>query len=82
MEILSWMVLWVLAIFIIVFPELLQTFAKTFFLTRVFDLMVIGGFILVITMVSMTYIKTKKNEKKLEELVRKDALRNTKKSNE
>jgi hypothetical protein len=77
-EIASWLVMWTVAIIVIIFPELLQSFAKTFLVTRVFDLMVIGGFILVISMVSVAYLRTKRNEKKLEELIRRDALKNRK----
>jgi len=78
-EITSWLIMWTLAIVVIIFPELLRTFAKTFLVTRVFDLMVIGGFILVISITSVAYIRTKKLEKKLEELVRKEALNKKKK---
>jgi hypothetical protein len=74
-EIGSWLVMWLFAIVVIVFPELLKNFAKTFLVTRVFDLMVIGGFILVISMVASAYVRTKKLEKKLEDLVRKEALK-------
>ena len=79
MEIGSWLVMWVFAIVVIVFPELLKNFASTFLVTRVFDLMVIGGFILVISMVASAYVRTKKLEKKLEELVRQEALKGKKK---
>ncbi|HUC95029.1 MAG TPA: DUF2304 domain-containing protein [Candidatus Saccharimonadales bacterium] len=74
-EITSWLVMWAAAIVIIIFPELLRPFASTFLVTRVFDLMVIGGFILVISMVSIAYLRTRRLEKKLEELVRKEALK-------
>lgn len=74
-EIWSWSIIWVVAIVVIVFPELLRNFARSFFVTRVFDLMVIGGFILVISMIGSAYIRTKRNEKKLEELVRKLSLK-------
>ena len=73
-EIASWLIMWTVVIVIIVFPELLRSFASTFLVTRVFDLMVIGGFILVIAMVAMAYVRTKQLEKKLEDLVRKQAL--------
>ena len=75
LEISSWLIMWTVAIVVIIFPELLKTFASTFLVTRVFDLMVIGGFILVISMVSSAYVKTKRNEKRLEELVRKLSLK-------
>lgn len=76
MEIGSWLVMWVGTIVIVVFPNLLQDFAKTFSIARVFDLMVIGGFVVVISIVGSAYIRTKKLEKKLEDLVRRDALKN------
>jgi hypothetical protein len=79
-EIASWLVMWTVAIIVIIFPELLQSFARTFLVTRVFDLMVIGGFILVISMVSVAYLRTKRNEKKLEELIRRDALKGKKRN--
>lgn len=75
MEIGSWLVMWAFAIVVIIFPELLKNFASTFLVTRVFDLMVIGGFILVISLVASAYVRTKKLEKKLEDLVRREALK-------
>lgn len=76
-ELLSWVSIWSLTIFIVIFPDILRNFANRFFITRLFDLMVVGGFILVITMVTKSYVTTKKLEKKLEELVRKEALKET-----
>lgn len=73
-EIYSWVIMWTAAIVVIIFPELLRSFARTFLVTRVFDLMVIGGFVLVISMVSIAYLRTKRLERKLEELIRKQAL--------
>jgi len=73
-EIISWVTMWTFVTIIIIFPELLRKFASTFLVTRVFDLMVIGGFILVISLAGSSYIRTKKNEKKLEDLVRKISL--------
>lgn len=80
-EILSWITIWVFAIFVVSFPEILRTYAKSFFVTRVFDLTVLGGFILVISMVSVSYVRTKRMEKKFEDLVRKQALKDIKKKN-
>jgi hypothetical protein len=78
-EITSWLLLWLATIIIVVFPELLQDFARTFSVARVFDLMVIGGFVVVISLVGSAYIRTKKLEKKLRDLVRRDALKNKRK---
>lgn len=73
-ENISWWIIWVGAIIIIIFPDILRDFSQKILITRVFDLMVIGGFILVITLSINVYIKNKKIEKKLEDLIRKDAL--------
>jgi hypothetical protein len=78
-EILSWITIWAVTIFIVIFPEILRTFAKTFFITRLFDLMVVGGFVLVIAMVARTYVSTKRMEKKLEDYVRRESLKDVKK---
>ncbi len=80
-EIISWVTIWIVTIFIVIFPEILRTFAKTIFITRLFDLMVVGGFVLVIAMVTRTYVSTKRMEKKLEDYVRQEALKNVKKKN-
>jgi hypothetical protein len=74
-EVAGWLAIWVGVCVVVIFPELLRTFASTFLVTRVFDLMVIGGFVLVISLVSASYMKSKRNEKKLEELVRKLSLK-------
>ena len=77
-EIISWVILWSGAVIVVIFPELLRSFSLTFLVTRVFDFMVIGGFVLVISMIGSTYLRTKRNEKKLEDLVRQDAFKNAK----
>lgn len=77
-EFISWWTIWVGATIIIIFPGLLQGFASTFFITRVFDFMVIGGFILVITLAYKAYIKSKSLERKIEGLVREKALQESK----
>lgn len=74
-ELAGWLAIWVGVCVVVIFPELLRTFASTFLVTRVFDLMVIGGFILVISLVSASYMKSKRSEKKLEDLVRKLSLK-------
>lgn len=74
-EIYSWSVLWAFAIVGIIFPEIFRKFSMTFLVTRVFDMMVVGGFLVVITLVSISYLRVRRNEKKLEELVRKLSLK-------
>ena len=80
-EFISWWVIWVGTIVIIIFPALLQGFAATFLITRVFDFMVIGGFILVITLAYKAYIKSKSLEQKITKLIRSQALKETDEKN-
>lgn len=80
-EIFSWITIWIVTIFIVTFPEILRTYASTFLVTRIFDTMVLGGFILVISLVSAAYLKSKRAEKKIEELTREIALKDIKKKN-
>lgn len=74
-EFISWVIIWAITVFVVVFPNLLREFSIKFAVTRLFDLMVVIGFILVIIMVSVSYVRTRKLEKKLEDLVRRDALK-------
>ena len=80
LEFYSWFTIWILTALIIIFPQILRTFARTFFITRLFDLMVVGGFNLVIFMVARIYVKTRKYENKFEEFIRRDAIKNADKS--
>jgi hypothetical protein len=77
-EVLAWWIIWVVTIIIVIFPSLLSDFARSFSITRVFDLMVVGGFILVISLTYRSYIKMKRLDKKMEQLVRETALRDLK----
>jgi len=79
LEFYSWTVIWMGTMVIVAFPDVLRRYSQTFAVSRLFDLMVLGGFILVITMVAVSYIKTKRIEQKFEEFVRKEALKNVKK---
>jgi hypothetical protein len=73
-EIFLWVLIWLFAIFAVIFPDILRIFSRTILFTRLFDLMVFGGFFMVIVLAAKSYITTKKLEKKLEEIIRKDAL--------
>jgi len=81
-EFTSWVLIWLATVLIVVFPDILRAFATQFLVARLFDIMVVGGFILVIFMVAKTYVRSKKTEQKLEELVRKEALKDIKKKDE
>lgn len=74
-EILLWMLFWLGFIFITVFPHSLDFIVHTFQLTRVLDLVMIVGFMVLIALVFRNYVVMDKLAKKLEQLVRSDALR-------
>jgi hypothetical protein len=77
-EFASWLTAWVLAMIIVIFPDTIRKTAQTFSISRLLDLLIAGGFLLVMVMVSIAYIRTKRIEKKIEELVRKEALKEIK----
>lgn len=75
LEISLWLIAWVGAIFIALFPEIFRVFSSTIAISRAFDLAMIGGFILIVPIVYSSYVRTKRIEKKIEDLIRKDALK-------
>ena len=73
-EILFWLIAWIGAIIIVLFPEFFRAFSQTIAISRAFDLAVLGGFLVTIPLIYFAYVRTKRLEKKLEDLVRKQAL--------
>ena len=79
-EIAIWVLAWSAAIVMVLFPDTLRDFAQAFLISRLLDLMILGGFVLVIIMVAMAYMRTRRIEKKLEEFIRREALKGLKKT--
>lgn len=77
-EIASWIIIWVLVIFIVLFPEIVRIYAASFAISRVLDLLVAGAFIVVFVMVTGAYIRVNQLEKRIDDLVRKLALKEKK----
>lgn len=77
-EMLFWLICWIGAITIILFPEAFKIFSETIAISRAFDLAILGGFILIIPLVYVSYVRTNKLEKKLEEYTRQEALKDIK----
>lgn len=78
LEILFWTAAWTGAIFIAIFPEIFRIFSATIAISRAFDLAMVGGFILVIPLTYIAYIRTKRLEKKFEEFIRNESLKEIK----
>lgn len=81
-EILFWLIAWIGAIFITLFPDIFRMFANTIAISRPLDLAILGGFILIIPLIYSAYIRSKRLEKKMEEFIRKEALDKIKTRNE
>ncbi len=77
-EIASWIIIWVLVIFIVLFPEIVRIYAASFAISRVLDLLIAGAFIVVFVMVTGAYIRVNQLEKRIDDLVRKLALKEKK----
>ncbi len=77
-EILFWLICWIGAIVIVLFPEAFKAFSETIAISRAFDLAILGGFILIIPLVYLSYVRANKLEKKLEEYTRQEALKDVK----
>jgi hypothetical protein len=80
MEMLLWTIVWIGALLIVTFPDIVRVFSRTFLISRIFDLMTMGGFILVISMTVKNYLTNRKIERKIEKMVRKDAIEDAKTS--
>ncbi|OGM86844.1 hypothetical protein A2435_00115, partial [Candidatus Woesebacteria bacterium RIFOXYC1_FULL_46_16] len=70
LEFVVWSLAWSAAIIVVLFPDSLREFVQTFFISRLLDVLIMGGFVLVIGMVAVAYIRTKRIEKKLETFIR------------
>ena len=74
-----WLVIFAVFIFIAIFPKILEPLLKELFLVRVMDLGMIGTF-MILTYVSIeNNIKIRNLEDKIEKLVRKIAVKSSKK---
>lgn len=78
MEITSWIIIWAILILVVIFPDIVRTYAASFSISRVLDLLIGGAFIVIFVMVGSAYIRVNKLEKRLEDLVRKLALKEKK----
>jgi hypothetical protein len=73
-EIGVWLLVWSFALVAVLFPDILQTFARSFMFARLFDMMVVGAIIIVMIMTVRSYVGMRKIENKLEDFVRKEAF--------
>lgn len=74
----SWLVVFVLFVFLSLFPKLLEPLMKELFIVRVMDLGMIGTFMILTYVTIENNIKIKNLEDKIEKLVRKISIKKIK----
>lgn len=70
----AWLVVWVVFIFLAIFPQTVGGLAQTLNISRVFDLLVIIAFMVLTYLTFTNRITYRKLEKKFEDIIRKKAL--------
>jgi len=70
-----WVILWIIFLMVTIFPGLLDPIVKSLSLARTMDFFIILGFMFLIGSIFYTYTIVRKNQKKLEEIVRKIAMK-------
>ena len=74
-----WVIIWLIFLVVAVFPTYLERLAKTLSIYRTMDFLIIIGFFFIIMLTFYNYIQVRKNNYKLEQLVRKIAFKRAKK---
>ena len=74
-EFLFWVVMWFVFIYVTIFPYSLEFAVKSLNFTRAFDLLIVAGFLFIISLEFYNYFVSRSNRKKIEEVVRKVALK-------
>jgi hypothetical protein len=65
-----WTFLWVIFLYVSLFPKSLEPIVEQLMLGRTMDLFTIAGFMLLIFMFFYTYLLVRQNQRKLEQIVR------------
>jgi len=70
-----WLILWAVFLIVTLFPGLLDPILKSLSIARALDFFIIIGFLFLVGMIFYTYTIVRKNQKKLEEVVRNIAVK-------
>jgi len=73
-EYLFWILLWVLFIVLTLVPKIINPILETIGFVRTMDFFIVVGFMFVIGSIFYIYLIVRKNQKRLEEIVRKIAF--------
>jgi hypothetical protein len=74
-EAILWQILWLGLVVVVIFPHSVKFILNTFSISRTFDLIVIIGIVTLFGVTFRNYVIVKRTERKVEDLVRNDALR-------
>ena len=78
-EIFFWSALWLGFIVVTLFPDILQNITEKLFFTRVMDLLMVAAFMILAFIGFQNHVSNRRMERKIEELIRKEAVKNAKK---
>ncbi|HAU99230.1 MAG TPA: hypothetical protein DCW55_03290 [Candidatus Pacebacteria bacterium] len=78
----GWMTIWLLFVYLAIFPQTVQGIIETMHISRVFDLLVIIALMIIVFLSMQNRIAIRRLEKKIEVLVRDRAIQHTKKEHE
>lgn len=70
-----WFLFWAAFVAVTLFPQVLDPILTTLNIGRTLDLFIIGGFLFMVFIVFYTYTLVRKNQKRLEEVVRNIAIK-------
>ena len=73
-ETICWYVLWILFVYLAIFPATLLGIAQVLRFARVFDLLVVGAFMILTGLVMYLYFLVREMQAKIDTLVRQRAL--------
>lgn len=77
-ELIIWQVLWIGLIVVVIYPNSVKFVLNTFKISRAFDLIVIVGMVVLFGITFRNYVLLRRVERKLEDMVRKESLREVK----
>lgn len=76
-EAVFWQILWFGLVVVVIFPHSVRFILTTFSISRTFDLIVIIGIVILFGVTFRNYVILKRMERKVEDLVRTEALKGT-----
>lgn len=78
-EVFFWTALWLGFIMVALFPKILESVSQLLFFARIMDLLMIIAFMILAFLGFQNWIANRRMERKIEELVRRQALKNLEK---